>query len=79
MKVFVPVVDAGPRRLLFASTLLTTPSIAVVGEFRSMRSDVHRQQLIARVPFEAAGAVGSEIAIRVNGSTYVQCRHRNDL
>jgi len=46
-------------------------SQAVVEILGAVRPDIHRDELIAGVPLEAAAAVGREIAIRVNGSTYV--------
>ena len=50
------------------------PVCAVIGEFAAMGALVDCNQLILRIPLKRAGAVGGEIAIRVNGSTYVPFR-----
>lgn len=54
------------------------PLQSVVGKLAAVRADIDRDQLIPRVPLEGAGAIAGEIAICVNGSTYVWYPHRHD-
>lgn len=48
-----------------------TTTHSIVSEFIPFETDRDRHQLVSRIPLEGAGAVAGEIAIRVNGSTYV--------
>jgi hypothetical protein len=69
----------GLHHLLFSFDHPDAVAQSVVGEFRSVRSDGHRDELIARVPLEGARAIAGEIAIAVNVLANAEMRPRPNV